>query len=123
MERREHERKKNQKLEFTPGAVQPGNVLPTSKINIPTPGTCFTLQPITPSNSIQWLRFLYEPMIFLELLVLSSAGLAAVSSGVLNLPPASSDAMARDGRQNKKSKWDKVHFITNDLHLSRELRG
>lgn len=35
-------------------------------------------------------------------------GLAAVSSGVLNLPPASSDAMARDGRQNKKSKWDKV---------------
>ncbi|KAL1555972.1 hypothetical protein AAHA92_11650 [Salvia divinorum] len=55
MERKEQERKKTQKLEFTPGGVQTGNALPTPKINIPTP-----------------------------------------------------DSMARDGRQNKKSKWDKV---------------
>ncbi|KAL1560341.1 SAP30-binding protein-like isoform X2 [Salvia divinorum] len=55
MERKEQERKKSQTLEFTPGGVQLGNVLPTSKINIPTP-----------------------------------------------------NGIARDGRQSKKSKWDKV---------------
>ncbi|KAL1555973.1 hypothetical protein AAHA92_11650 [Salvia divinorum] len=71
MERKEQERKKTQKLEFTPGGVQTGNALPTPKINIPTPG------------------------------------LTGVS-GVVNVPSATSDSMARDGRQNKKSKWDKV---------------
>ncbi|XP_042011022.1 uncharacterized protein LOC121759492 isoform X1 [Salvia splendens] len=70
-ERKEQERKKSQKLEFTPGGVQPGNALPTPKINIPTPG------------------------------------LTAVS-GVVNIPSATSESMGRDGRQNKKSKWDKV---------------
>ncbi|XP_042011023.1 uncharacterized protein LOC121759492 isoform X2 [Salvia splendens] len=62
-ERKEQERKKSQKLEFTPGGVQPGNALPTPKINIPTP---------------------------------------------VNIPSATSESMGRDGRQNKKSKWDKV---------------
>ncbi|KAL2462667.1 uncharacterized protein Fot_53904 [Forsythia ovata] len=35
-------------------------------------------------------------------------GLATASGGVLNAVQASVDAVARDGRQNKKSKWDKV---------------
>lgn len=98
MERKEQERKKSQKLEFTPGGVQSGNVLPTSKINIPTPGTR-TLQHITLSNSARWFRFSYY-LVFYELIAVS---------GVLNLAPATSDT-ARDGRQNKKSKWDKVLF-------------
>lgn len=72
MERREQERKKNQKLDFTSGGIQQGNVVPTPKINIPTPG------------------------------------LTAVAGGVVNAPPATSDVTSRDGRQNKKSKWDKV---------------
>ena len=50
-ERKEQERKKSQKLEFTPGGVQPGNALPTPKINIPTPGTRLTLQHITLLNT------------------------------------------------------------------------
>ncbi|KAL0363480.1 UNVERIFIED_CONTAM: hypothetical protein Scaly_1303200 [Sesamum calycinum] len=65
MERREQERKKTQKLDFTSGGIQPGNVVPTPKISMPTPG------------------------------------LTAVAT-------ATSDVTARDGRQNKKSKWDKV---------------
>ncbi|CAA2996228.1 transcriptional regulator family [Olea europaea subsp. europaea] len=35
-------------------------------------------------------------------------GLATVPGGVLNAVQASVDSVARDGRQNKKSKWDKV---------------
>ncbi|KAK4399246.1 SAP30-binding protein [Sesamum angolense] len=65
MERREQERKKTQKLDFTSGGIQPGNVVPTPKISMPTPG------------------------------------LTAAAT-------ATSDVTARDGRQNKKSKWDKV---------------
>ncbi|XP_051129048.1 uncharacterized protein LOC127249969 isoform X2 [Andrographis paniculata] len=70
MERREQERKKTQKLDFTSGGMQPGNVIPTSKISIPTPAQ------------------------------------------------ATSDVTARDGRQNKKSKWDKV-----DVDQSNPLAG
>ncbi|XP_047952799.1 uncharacterized protein LOC125198535 [Salvia hispanica] len=69
MERKEQERKKSQMLEFTPGGVQLGNVLPTSKINIPTP---------------------------------------------VNVPSTTSDG-ARDSRQKKKSKWDKVDIDQKSL--------
>ncbi|KAL8460687.1 hypothetical protein ACS0TY_031489 [Phlomoides rotata] len=72
LERKEQERKKNQKLDFTPGGVQPANVVPTPKNNIPTPG------------------------------------LTAAAGGVLNVTSAASEVMAREGRPNKKSKWDKV---------------
>ncbi|KAL7089160.1 hypothetical protein ACP275_13G171600 [Erythranthe tilingii] len=71
-ERREQERKKTPKLDFASGGIQPGNVVPTPKISMPTPG------------------------------------LAAISGGLLNVTPATSDVTAWDGRQNKKSKWDKV---------------
>ncbi|KAL9146212.1 hypothetical protein ABFS82_13G095200 [Erythranthe guttata] len=71
-ERREQERKKTPKLDFASGGIQPGNVVPTPKISMPTPG------------------------------------LAVVSGGLLNVTPATSEVTARDGRQNKKSKWDKV---------------
>ncbi|KAG8385420.1 hypothetical protein BUALT_Bualt03G0043500 [Buddleja alternifolia] len=72
MDRREQERKRSQKLDFTSGGLQPGNIVPTPKVSMPT------------------------------------SGLAAVAGGVLNVTPATSDVTARDGRQNKKSKWDKV---------------
>lgn len=39
MERKEQERKKNQKLDFASGGIQPGNVVPTPKISMPTAGT------------------------------------------------------------------------------------
>ncbi|KAI3456137.1 hypothetical protein Pfo_012800 [Paulownia fortunei] len=81
MERREQERKKNQKLDFASGGIQPGIVVPTPKISMPTPG------------------------------------LTAVAGGVLNVTPATSDVTARDGRQNKKSKWDKVHLLAHGLQL------
>ncbi|GER24512.1 transcriptional regulator family protein [Striga asiatica] len=71
-ERREQEKKKNQKVDFTSAGVQPGLVIPTPKISLPTPG------------------------------------FSAVGGGVTNVTPATSDVTARDGRQNKKSKWDKV---------------
>ncbi|KAJ0017618.1 hypothetical protein Pint_10371 [Pistacia integerrima] len=59
-ERKDQESKRNQKVEFIAGGVQPGIVAAAPKPNIPVP--------------------------------------------VLN----ANDAAARDGRQNKKSKWDKV---------------
>ncbi|KAJ0081057.1 hypothetical protein Patl1_10492 [Pistacia atlantica] len=59
-ERKDQETKRNQKVEFVAGGVQPGIVAAAPKPNIPIP--------------------------------------------VLN----ANDAAARDGRQNKKSKWDKV---------------
>ncbi|XP_011101408.1 uncharacterized protein LOC105179476 isoform X2 [Sesamum indicum] len=68
MERREQERKKTQKLDFASGGIQPGNVVPTPKISMPTPG------------------------------------LTAVAT-------ATSDVTARDGRQNKKSKWMLINGI------------
>ncbi|CAA0817793.1 transcriptional regulator family protein [Striga hermonthica] len=37
-ERREQEKKKNQKVDFTSAGVQPGLVIPTPKISLPTPG-------------------------------------------------------------------------------------
>ncbi|KAK6150021.1 hypothetical protein DH2020_017546 [Rehmannia glutinosa] len=44
-------------------------------------------------------------------------GLTAVAGGVLNVTPAASDVTARDGRHNKKSKWDKVHSLAHGLQL------
>ncbi|KAL3651192.1 hypothetical protein CASFOL_004194 [Castilleja foliolosa] len=76
LERREQERKRTQKVDFTSAGVQAG--LPTPKINLPT------------------------------------TGLPAVG-GVINVTPATSDVTARDGRQNKKSKWDKVDVEQDSL--------
>ncbi|KAL3617021.1 hypothetical protein CASFOL_039415 [Castilleja foliolosa] len=76
VERKEQERKRTQKVDFTSAGVQAG--LPTPKINLPTPG------------------------------------LPAVG-GVINVTPATSDVTARDGRQNKKSKWDKVDVEHDSL--------
>lgn len=41
------------------------------------------------------------------MLLFAIGGLAATSSGLHLVPPAA-DSINRDGRQNKKSKWDKV---------------
>ncbi|GFP89615.1 sap30-binding protein [Phtheirospermum japonicum] len=45
----------------------------------------------------------------------ASAGVQAGLAGVLNVTPASSDVTARDGRPNKKSKWDKVDVDQDSL--------
>ncbi|KAL5772205.1 hypothetical protein ACOSP7_011806 [Xanthoceras sorbifolium] len=71
-ERKDQENKKNQKVEFIPGGVQPGLVAAAPKPNIPITGLS-----------------------------------AAVASGFHPVPTAT-DAVSRDGRHNKKSKWDKV---------------
>uniref|UniRef100_A0A7N0ZRE8 SAP30-binding protein n=1 Tax=Kalanchoe fedtschenkoi TaxID=63787 RepID=A0A7N0ZRE8_KALFE len=67
LERKEQERKKNQKVEFIVGGVQPGMVTTAPKPTLPSP---------VPN--------------------LAAGG------------PSASDAVPREGRQNKKSKWDKV---------------
>ncbi|CAK9148120.1 unnamed protein product [Ilex paraguariensis] len=73
MERKEQEKKKNQKVEFLSGGIQPGSVVPTApKVSMAIPGA------------------------------------AAMPGGGLQSVPAVVDTVARDGRQNKKSKWDKV---------------
>ena len=38
-----------------------------------------------------------------------------MTAGGLPLVPATSDSINRDGRQNKKSKWDKVFIETNAI--------
>ncbi|KAK4859101.1 hypothetical protein QYF36_026864 [Acer negundo] len=71
-ERKDQENKRNQKVEFIPGGVQPGLIAAASKPNIPI------------------------------------TGLSAAVAGGFHSVPTAVDAISRDGRQNKKSKWDKV---------------
>ncbi|KAJ4703672.1 SAP30-binding [Melia azedarach] len=71
-ERKDQENKKNQKVDFVPGGVQPGIIAGAQKPNIPIRGVT-----------------------------------AAVAGGLQSVP-MTIDAVARDGRQNKKSKWDRV---------------
>ncbi|KAL5575214.1 hypothetical protein UlMin_016913 [Ulmus minor] len=72
MDRKEQERKKNQKLEFVAGGMQPGMVTNAAKASMPLPGVH-----------------------------------TGVAAGLNSVPPAA-DVIPRDGRQNKKSKWDKL---------------
>ncbi|XP_052113966.1 uncharacterized protein LOC107473782 isoform X2 [Arachis duranensis] len=70
-ERKEHEKKKAQKMEFIAGGTQPGIVAAGApRISLPVAG-----------------------------------GSAVAASGLV---PPIADSINRDGRQNKKSKWDKV---------------
>ncbi|KAK3206869.1 hypothetical protein Dsin_020915 [Dipteronia sinensis] len=71
-ERKDQENKRNQKVEFMAGGVQPGLIAAAPKPNIPI------------------------------------AGLSAAVAGGFHSVPTAVDAISRDGRQNKKSKWDKV---------------
>lgn len=59
--------------------------------------------------------FTIFPVLFFELWAHRSSGLTAVSGGAINVTSAASDVMAREGRPNKKSKWDKVHLLAYDL--------
>ncbi|XP_061342735.1 uncharacterized protein LOC133288912 isoform X2 [Gastrolobium bilobum] len=70
-DRKEQEKKKAQKVEFTPGGTQPGIVAAPPRISMPV------------------------------------AGGSAVAATGLHLVPPTADSTSRDGRQNKKSKWDK----------------
>ncbi|XP_075476766.1 uncharacterized protein LOC142518051 isoform X2 [Primulina tabacum] len=45
-------------------------------------------------------------------------GLTAVAGGVSNITPVALDAAARDGRHNKKSKWDKVDVDQRNFNPS-----
>lgn len=58
-------------------------------------------------------------VLFFELLAPFSSGLTAVSGGALNVTSAASDVMAREGRPNKKSKWDKVHLLEYGLFFKK----
>ncbi|XP_068645072.1 uncharacterized protein [Aristolochia californica] len=71
MEKKEQERKKSQKVEFVQVGVQPGAVIPATKVSTQV----------------------------------AVSGVAVAASGLL---PAPTDGITREGRLNKKTKWDKV---------------
>ncbi|KAB1223208.1 SAP30-binding protein [Morella rubra] len=88
MRREEQEKKKSQKVDFVSG-IQPGAVASAPKINLPIPGSKKTVS----VNS---------------LVKLALGGVStSTCSGLLSIPIVA-DTASRDGRQNKKSKWDKV---------------
>ncbi|KAK3023736.1 hypothetical protein RJ639_044401 [Escallonia herrerae] len=80
LEKKEQEKKKSQKVEYVSGGTQPGVLMPVPKVNMPISGPEMT-------------SYLY---------------ISSMVAGGLHSVPASTDALTRDSRQNKKSKWDKV---------------
>ena len=50
---------------------------------------------------------MYDVFLYCFYIVFAIAGSAVTASG-LHLVPPTADSVNRDGRQNKKSKWDKV---------------
>lgn len=45
-------------------------------------------------------------------------GVSAMAASALHSLPPSADSVARDSRQNKKSKWDKVYYLMDVVQIS-----
>lgn len=109
-ERKEQESKKNQKLDFVSAGTQPGTVFAAQKPNIPIPGV-FESQKVK-NKRCQFgslyisATSLHDLMDFQNLTNLSGIPALATSG----LPSIPAEIAARDGRPNKKSKWDKVFY-------------
>lgn len=109
-ERKEQENKKNQKVEFHSGGTQPGIVTSAPKPNIPIPGK----RTLLAADAFFWgiSIALFNGVHMLNNFV----GVPALVAGGL---PSATDAGVRDGRPNKKTKWDKVQVFAESLYMLR----
>lgn len=118
MERKEQERKKSQKVEFVSGGNQPATVA-APKINIPLPGE-YTRSFHGTGELImigKFFQFYLDSSFWYGAVLIEFYGAGVPSTAIGGLSSASTavDTATRDGRQNKKSKWDKVHVFAIDL--------
>lgn len=107
-ERKELERKKCQQVEFVSGGAQVANLAAASKISLAVSGSLsipIVLPESTSQLEVSLLRF--SSSIFTIFAVANVAAAGALQSA-LTAP----DPINREGRQNKKSKWDKVLILT-----------
>lgn len=122
--RKEQEKKKAQNVEFVSGGTQPGIVVGAPRINIPAAGSETTWFTYTVVKLFFFLifKFLFFFLFFLSIHFLLnvlcflsrchidflSTGSSAVTASASHLVTSTGDVINREGRQNKKSKWDKV---------------
>ncbi|MQL74645.1 hypothetical protein Taro_006999 [Colocasia esculenta] len=113
IERREQERKRSPKVDFIAGGTQPAIALPAQKASTLIPGKNLVLIALSICVGVILSdNFSMNFVFFVYLLLLFdgwwNVGVPPVAAGALQSASVAVDSVPKDGRQNKKSKWDKV---------------